>query len=269
MNAQVPDYWPLMDLHHRVREPLYREIIADAQLPPDALILDAGCGDAFYSRLLADVLGPDARIVAVDYNISLLRSCPCPDSVRLCLSDMEQSGFQHGAFDAVWLCRSMHSAPNPLRRVSALAALLRPGGRLIVVENDFAHYPGLSLPGDFGRRIRLAHHQYLTSRHADGSSLERYHASRHLPAWLGHAGLRRVTMRRYVTKDVGPMADEVESYWRLFIDWLGNRVWPFLSPEERQAYSRAFDPESPDYQLHRPGFCCLEPTTVVCGLAPS
>jgi SAM-dependent methyltransferase len=269
MKAQVPDYWPLMDLHHRVREPLYREIIADAHLPPDALILDAGCGDAFYSRLLADALGPGARIVAVDHEFSLLRACSCSASVRLCLGDMERPGFRHAAFDVVWLCRAMHSALDPLRRISALAALLRPGGRLVVVENDFAHYPGLSLPPDFERRIRIAHHQYLTSRHADGSVLERYHASRHLPAWLGHAGLQGVTMRRYVIKDVGPMAGDVEVYWRLFMAWLGNRVWPYLSPEERQTYSRAFDPESPDYRLDRPGFSCLEPTTVVCGLAPA
>lgn len=257
----------MMEAYHRIREPLYREIITDAGLARDSLVLDAGCGDAFYSRLLADALGPAARIVAVDLNSALLPShAERNGSISFCLSDVERAGLRPRAFDAVWLCRAMHSALDPLRRIGALAALLRPGGKLIAIENDFAHYPSLSVPADFEHRVRAAHHQYLKSRHDDGSWLERYHAARHLPRWLERAGLSRISIRRYVATDVAPMGEDVEAYWRLFLAWLRGRVWPFLSSEDREAYSRAFDSASPDYLLRQPGFSCRDLTTVVRGV---
>ncbi len=273
MTAPVSDYWPLADAYHCARERLFRRIIADAVRAPiqGALILDAGCGDAFYSRLLADVLGPGTRIVAVDRNpasLAVSRSHTLPPTIHGCLTDLEQAGLRPGVFDVIWLCRAMHSALDPLRRLAALAPLLRPGGQLIVIENDFAHHPILSCPADFGHRIIEAHHQYLKSRCADGTSLERYHAARHLPQWLAQVGLQEICFHTYVSEDVAPMTGEVELYWQLFLGWLGCRIWPFLSPDEQQMYLRAFVPTSPDYLLRRPGFYGLELTTVVCGTAP-
>lgn len=273
ISAQAPGYWPLLDAYHRAREKLFRQIIREAVCGPAraALILDAGCGDVFYSRLLAEVLGPPAHVVAVDRNPALLDhlSQPgLPPTVHGCLSDLEQAGLRPGVFDVIWLCRAMHSALDPLRRLAALAPLLRPGGQLVVIENDFAHYPILSCPADFGHRIVAAHHQYLKWRCADGTSLERYHAARHLPIWLAQVGLQEICFHTYVSEDVAPMARDAEMYWQLFLGWLGCRIWPFLLADEQEAYLRAFVPTSADYLLQRPGFYCLELTTVVCGTAP-
>ncbi len=48
----------------------------------------------------------------------------------------------------------------------------------------------------------------------------------------------------------------------------GSMIRPFLPSADWQAYSQAFDPESPDYVLNQPGFYSLEPTTVAWGIAP-
>jgi len=264
----VPDYWPLMEAYHRVRERLYRRIIAEALsgLRPGALVLDAGCGDTFYSQLMAEGLGPGARIVAVDRNSALLKTQL--DHLPLfyrCLSDFEQAGLCSGVFDAIWLCRTMHSAPDPLWRLQSLRRLLRSGGRIVVVENDYAHYPILALPAAFERRLVEARHRYLQSECTDGVSMERYHAARHLAVWLGQAGFQQLCIHTYVSDDIAPMPEAVEAYWQLVMAWQISRIEPFLSAEDRQAYKRAFEPESPDYLLGRPGFYCLELTTVGCG----
>jgi len=266
---QPPDYWPLFEAHHRVREPVYRSIIADVGLAPDALVLDAGCGDAFYSQLMVDVVGPDLAVVAVDHNPALLRrSTQLSPSIRRCQSDLERAGLRFGVFDAVWLCRAMHTAHDPLRRLSALASMLRSGGTLIVVENDLAHYPILSWSAEFERRMREALQQVLESRSTDGASIERYHAACHLPEWLEQIGLRNISMRTYAVEDIVPMARDTEAYWKQAMDFWGDLIRPFLSPEHLRAYRRAFDPESSDYLLRRPGFYCLELISVACGTAP-
>jgi SAM-dependent methyltransferase len=269
LSSPIPDYWPLLLAYHRLREELYRTIIAATGLTPDARILDAGCGDGFYSRLLAECLGVEASIVAVDNNPALLYAAgDLPAPVHRCLSDMDHLALEPGSFDAVWLCRTMHSAPDPLARLRALAPLLRPGGQLIVIENDSAHDPILSLPADLEGRLREARDQYEKSRCTGGQLRARYQAARHLPAWLIEVGLQAITAHTYVSQEVAPMDEAAETYWRLQMAWQGHHLEPFLSSADREVYWQAFDPASPDYALSQPGFNCLELTTVVCGIRP-
>ncbi len=259
----------MLKAYHRARENLYRTIMADCALPPDALILDAACGDAFYSDLMADVLGQRARIIAADHNFATIQSqsstTPC---VHLCLTDVERAGLRPGTFDVVWMCRSMHSVDDPQRRLTALAALLRPGGRLIVIENDLAHCPILSWPADFEQQVQLALARFLRQQCSGGASIDRYYSSRFLPVWLARAGLREITIHTYPVEDIAPMAPDTETYWKLLMDYRGETIRPFLSAADWHVYSRAFDPDCSDYLLNRPGFYCLEPTTVACGAAP-
>ena len=269
MKDQLPYYWSMSTTYHQARKNLYRRIITDCRLSPDALIVDAGCGDGFFSGLIAEVVGPAARMVAADSNLAPLRSCTLPRNVvQLCLTDIERAGLRHGTFDVVWMCRSMHSALDPQRRVDALAGLLRSGGRLIVVENDLADWPIGAWPADFERRLRDALDRFVQQRCSDGSSSDRYHAPRHLQSWLARAGLQRITMRTYPVDDVVPFGDAVETSWRAWMTWCGDVTRPFLSSADRITFSRSTDPESPEYVLRRPGVTCSDPTTVAWGVAP-
>lgn len=269
MRDDLPDYWPILERYHRVRERLFRTIIADCGLPTDGLILDAGCGDGFYSALMAEILGLQARIIGVDRNWRVLRAPPAANQViAFCLSDVEHAGLKPNTFDAIWLCRSLHSTRNPQRRLSALGSLLKPGGRLIVIENDLACSPRLSWPADFAQRLQQALYQFLRNQCRDGAVIERYFAPRFLPGWLAQARLHAVTTRIYPVRDVVPLTADIEDYWQHFMQYRGQCLRPYLTTTDFEAYTRAFDPASPDYVLKRSGFECLEPLVVVQGYAP-
>lgn len=269
MANTLPDYWPLLIAYHQAREPLYRAIVRELALPPDARILDAGCADAFYSQLLASELGPRAFIVAVDHNLAPLRAArPMAPNVQRCQGDLAALGLRRGTFDAVWLCRTMHSAHDPPAWLRSLVPLLRPGGKLIVVENDLAHSPMMSMPVLLEQRVRRAFYRYEAARSAHGAAIERYHAARFLPAWLQQIGLQSVSLKTYVSQDSVPLEPTVEAYWRLWLEWQARCVQPFLSARDWAAYRRAFDPASPHGLLSRPGFYCLELTAVACGQRP-
>ena len=267
MKDQLPVYWSVQKAYHRAREGLYRTIITDCRLPPDALILDAGCGDAFLSDLLAAAVGPRARIVAADHNLATLRSrLPPGPGVELLLTDVERAGLRPGSFDVVWMCRAMHSAIDPQQRVTALATLLRPGGRLIVLENDPFHCPIPAWPADFEQRVQRALDRLLQQRCSNGASIDRYSASRHLPLWLASARLGQITELAYPIEDVVPLTDDVEWYWRLWMTQRGEMIRPLLSGADWRTYARSFDPDGEHYVLRQPGMSCKDTTTVVCGV---
>ena len=265
----LPDYWPLMMAYHRVREPLYRHIIQNLRLAPDARLLDAGCGDGFYSQMLATHLGPCAQIVAYDVNLNLLRETgELAPNVQRCAGNLEQLCLAPNSLDAVWLCRSMHSARDPVGLLRKLTQLLRPGGKLIVVENDTAHYPILPLPGAFEQRLRDARLRYESTRCGSDWLAERYKAGRHLAHWLRQLGLVDLSVNTLVSEDLAPLHPEVETYWRLFLDWDARLIGPYLSPADAAAYAALFDPTSSEYLFARPGCYVIELTTVASAQRP-
>ena len=245
-----PDYWPWMMAYHHVREPLYRRLIQDLQLAPATRLLDVGCGDGFYSQLFSNLLGPGAQIVALDNNLSQLQAAGglAPNVLR-CGGDLEQLCLAPDSFDAVWLCRSMHAARDPLALLGDLAHLLRPGGKLIVVENDTAHYPILPLPGDFEQRLREARLRYEQSRCGSNALAARYKAGRHLPHWLRQLGLVELSVHTIVSEDLAPLMPEVEAYWRLFLGWDAQKIGPFLSSADAATYRALI---APPRRFHSP-----------------
>ncbi len=265
----LPDYWPWMVAYHQVRQPLYCRMIADLSLAPDARILDAGCGDGFYSQLLSTLVGPRCQIVALDHNPTLLNAtCNLAPNVQRCVGDLEGLGLAAASFDVVWLCRSMHSAPDPLVRLGALVSLLRPGGQLIVVENDTAHYPILPFSAEFEHRLREARLRYEKVRSPNGAMSQRYKSASYLGHWLRQLGLLDLSVRTYVSEDLAPLDAAVEAYWQLFLAWDATRLERYLSPTDAATYYSTFNPHSPGYLLSKPGCYCLELTTLACARRP-
>ena len=258
-----------MVAYHRVREPLYCRLIRDLRLPATSRVLDAGSGDGFYSQLFSSLLGPGAQIVAYDCNPHLLKSaCSPAPNVHRCLGNLRQLCLAPASFDTIWLCRSMHAAPDPLALLGELVPLLQPGGQLIVVENDTAHYPILPLAADFEHRLRDARIQYERSRCINDAACERYQAAKHLAHWLRQLSLVDLSVHTYVSEDLAPFDRAVEEYWRLFLSWDAHQLQPFLSPADAAAYYAILDPASHHYLFAQPGCYCVELTTVAWARRP-
>lgn len=105
---------------------------------------DIGAGSGAFTLALADLLGPGASIVAVDRDAGALRAnareiaARCPDvTFETRVADFVRP-LDLASLDGIVAANSLHFVPRErqVETIRQLAAMIRPGGRLLVVEYD-------------------------------------------------------------------------------------------------------------------------------------
>jgi len=105
--------------------------------PLDAL--DAGCGTGFLSFELA---ARGHRVTGVDFAPAMLaearrKATERGGSIRLEEADAEQLTFARGSFDLVISRHLLWTLPHPEAALDEWIRVLRPGGRLVIVDGQF------------------------------------------------------------------------------------------------------------------------------------
>jgi ArsR family transcriptional regulator len=105
---------------------------------------DLGCGTGRASEALAPFV---ARVIAVDASAAMLQAArkrlQAFGNVDLRRGDLEALPIDEGLLDAATLMLVLHHVTEPARAIAEVARVLKPGGRLIVVDmlpHDREHY---------------------------------------------------------------------------------------------------------------------------------
>src|SRR6266446_1906681 len=105
---------------------------------------DLGAGEGAFTLALADVLGQDAHITAIDKDARALEAVAGRFGVRV--ADFTRPLDLHD-LDGVLMANSLHFVRDKQPVLGAVHGMLRPGGRLIIVEygadrgNPWVPYP--------------------------------------------------------------------------------------------------------------------------------
>lgn len=106
-------------------------------------VLDAGCGKGRFARVL---LGehPTARIHAMDIALAMLRHVAPP--LAPCAGSLTALPYATGAFDALYATESLEHAVDIEGAVAELCRVVKPGGRIVVIDKNKDHWGRLETP---------------------------------------------------------------------------------------------------------------------------
>jgi ubiquinone/menaquinone biosynthesis C-methylase UbiE len=106
-------------------------------------VLDVGCGKGRFARVLAERF-PRASIVGFDLAEAMLRHVPT--GVSACAGSMTALPFPSGAFDCAYATESLEHAVNIEAAVSELCRVVRPGGRIVIIDKNVEQWGRLKTP---------------------------------------------------------------------------------------------------------------------------
>lgn len=125
------------------------------------LALDAGCGKGRFARVLQES-NPGTSIVALDLAMAMLRCVPSP--VRPCCGTLTQFPLRDNAFDFVYATESLEHAVDIEGAVAELCRVLKPGGRLVIIDKNAEHWGRFKTPA-WERWFKKEELERLLARH--------------------------------------------------------------------------------------------------------
>ena len=147
-------------------------------------ILDLGSGPGFLACEIAEEVGETGRVFAVDISsdmnsISARRAAAAGLSDRIEISEGDATAltFPDSAFDAAVSTQVIEYLADPDAALVELARVLRPGGRLVLIDTDFDSLVWAATDRDLAARIAAAWDEHLPDPHLPCSLLPRLRAA--------------------------------------------------------------------------------------------
>lgn len=158
-----------------------RSILAAMALKPGEIVLDVGAGNGIMAREMLDVVGPSGAVTGLDAAapmVAMARAlCPGGQFVQ---GDAATLPFEDASFDVVTAAQLVCFLPVPDPALGELHRVLRPGGRIVILDTDWGSLVWNSNTPDLMARAV----EVYTRPYADA------HVPRTLSRRLGAAGFR-------------------------------------------------------------------------------
>jgi ubiquinone/menaquinone biosynthesis C-methylase UbiE len=256
MPEPLPPYAERLDYLHRALVDDFRTIVGRLPLAGGEKVVDAGCGDGFFTGLLAERL-PAGLAVALDNDAAYLaaaqgRLAPLISDARVQLAegDVNALPFAPASLDAVWSGHSMQSYPDIPHVLAELNRILRPGGLLAILETDNIHSIMLSWPPHVELAVRQAEHREIGSEDSYiGTYFPRF-ARRLLHA----AGFEQVQLDYIFIRRQAPVDDTLTRYVELYLQNLIEQVGARLPRETTDRLEQLSQPDSTQFLPRQEGF---------------
>lgn len=152
---------------YRIGDAVRRRRLVRAALAarPGERVLDVGCGPGFFCAELVDEVGAEGEVVGVDSSPQMLalaaERCRRHDNVRLLEANATSLPVEDAGFDAALCVQVLEYVPDVAGALAQLHRVLRPGGRVVVWDVDWATVSWRSADPARMRRVLSAWDEHL------------------------------------------------------------------------------------------------------------
>ncbi|MFX1521630.1 MAG: methyltransferase domain-containing protein [Promethearchaeota archaeon] len=174
-------------------------------------LLDAGCGGGVLSRLVAPNLAPGGYITGIDIFPEIIKLASeyarrenLTSLIRFEMGDAENLSYTDGYFDGAFAARLLLHVNNPQEVVRELTRVVRPGGRVVLMDWDFE-----TLVVDHSNREITRRILHWRTDHKDGNNW----SGRQLFRLLRVQGLTKVAVHTVVTVATDENSSLTQSLW--------------------------------------------------------
>jgi SAM-dependent methyltransferase len=153
-------------------------------LKPGLKILDCGCGPGAISAGLAEVVGPAGHVIGIDFGESQIQVAQTRVTPNLSfqVASVYSLPFGDNGFDLVFSHALFEHLADPIRGISEIRRVLRPGGVAGLCSPDWGGF--ILSPTD--DKVEMAITRYRTLQEENGGQTR---AGRQLASWLTTGGL--------------------------------------------------------------------------------
>lgn len=179
-----------------IREPVlcYEAVMEELNHFKFTVLADIGCGTGEMLKRIRDKYGKEKTLLGVDISPKSIEAARAAlgDDTELLTGDVDDLPIEDGSVDIVLNMHSFHHYPHPQKSLNEMGRVLRYGGYLLMVENDYS----------FCRRMK-GNFYHIVRRHHQGDV--RMYSVKSLTRMIRKAG--------FIVETTKPMAD----HSRLFI----------------------------------------------------
>ncbi len=122
---------------HKVRSRLEAKRLLEfcKDLPPDAKILDVGCGDGFHLNLLKKYGEKSWILEGIDLDERATKMAE-KTGLKVHLGTVEELNLPESSYDLAFMIQTIEHVEKPETVLSAVRKLLKPSGKLIIVTDN-------------------------------------------------------------------------------------------------------------------------------------
>jgi SAM-dependent methyltransferase len=129
-------------------------VLRGCGITPGWRCLEVGAGGGSIADWMCEQVGPDGRVVATDLDTTVLQARSRPN-LDIRVHDVLADELPRASFDLVHMRLLLAWLPERRAVLERVLAALKPGGRLVVEELDFASVATAQAPDrPLGRRVR-------------------------------------------------------------------------------------------------------------------
>lgn len=133
-----------------------RFTIEQADLRPGHIVLDVASGTGDLAKAFAKIVGPSGKVIMSDINEAMLEvgrdrlvDAGIVGNVECVQADAENLPFADNHFDCITIAFGLRNVTDKLKALKSMYRVLKPGGRLLVLEFSKPQVPALGKLYDF------------------------------------------------------------------------------------------------------------------------